>query len=245
MATIKEIAAAAGVSATTVSNVIHGNSSHTSPETLEKVQKIIKEQNYVPNMGAMILAHSSSRIIGVILQYTTRNQEKTFSDPFEGELISSLEEEIHKNGYYTMLSVVSETAEVIDLAATWKIDGLVIIGLGSAECGLLRSCTETPIVFIDCYFQNDGKKYYNVGLNDFQGSYDMTKYLISMGHHNIAFLADRSVPRGVDHVRLEGFKSALQNSCIPYDDSNYISLTRDKEERHQILHSLVTEHRKY
>lgn len=245
MITIKEIAERAGVSATTVSNVLHGNTSHTSEETTEKVKKIIKEQNYVPNMGAMILAHSFSKIIGVILQYTTRGAEKTFMDPFEGELLSALEEEIRKNGYYTMLYVATSVSEVIALAATWKIDGLIIIGLQPDECGLLRSSTSQPMVFVDCYFNNDGGEYYNVGLADREGSRTMTDYLISIGHKKIAFLADSSSPRGVDKERLEGVRAAFEENNLEFTDRNFISISRDGNKRYKILDSLAANRKDY
>ncbi|HOV62594.1 MAG TPA: LacI family DNA-binding transcriptional regulator, partial [Spirochaetia bacterium] len=67
MATIKQIAQKAGVSPTTVSNVLHGNTAKVSPATRKKIQAIIREEKYAPNMGAIILAHSNSRIIGVII----------------------------------------------------------------------------------------------------------------------------------------------------------------------------------
>jgi LacI family transcriptional regulator len=239
MITIKEIAERAGVSATTVSNVLHGNTSHTSADTIEKVQKIIKDQNYVPNMGAMILAHRFSKIIGVILQYTTRSAEKTFMDPFEGELLSSLEEEIRHNGYYTMLYVATTTSEVINLTATWKIDGLIIIGLQPQECSLLRASASLPIVFIDCYFNNDGNEYYNIGLDDREGSRIMTNYLISMGHTKIAFLADSSNPRGVDRERMEGVRTAFEENKIDFTGKNFISISRDETRRFKILDGIL------
>ncbi|MFA6857635.1 MAG: LacI family DNA-binding transcriptional regulator, partial [Treponema sp.] len=245
MITIKEIAERAGVSATTVSNVLHGNTSHTSADTIEKVKKIINDQHYVPNMGAMILAHSFSKIIGVILQYTTRGAEKTFMDPFEGELLSSLEEEIRKNGYYTMLYVATSVSEVIALAATWKIDGLIIIGLQPDECGLLRSATSQPMVFIDCYFNDDGNEYYNVGLADREGSRVMTNYLISLGHKNIAFLADSNSPRGVDKERLEGVREAFTENKIEFTARNFISISRDEAGRRRILDTLAVNHTSY
>ena len=53
MITIKEMAEIAGVSPTTVANVLHGRNQKVSKETLEKVQKVISQSNYVSNMGAI------------------------------------------------------------------------------------------------------------------------------------------------------------------------------------------------
>ena len=67
MVTIKDLAKVAGVSPTTVSNVLHGRVNKVSEETLEKVQSAIDEMNYVSNMGGRLLARRGSKIIGVII----------------------------------------------------------------------------------------------------------------------------------------------------------------------------------
>ncbi|MEM1574254.1 MAG: LacI family DNA-binding transcriptional regulator [Candidatus Methanomethylicaceae archaeon] len=66
MITIKDIAREAKVSPTTVSNVIHKNYQHVSLETAKKIEKIIKEKGYIPNMLARSLVKRHSKIIGVI-----------------------------------------------------------------------------------------------------------------------------------------------------------------------------------
>lgn len=78
MATIKEIAAKTGVSATTVSNVLHGRTAKVSAATLKKIQSAIEAEKYTPNMGAALLAHSVSRIIGVIVIYGSAKQRNRF-----------------------------------------------------------------------------------------------------------------------------------------------------------------------
>ncbi len=67
MVRIKDIADYVGVSATTVSNVLHGKNQRVSPETRQRIEKAIKDLGYIPNMGALMLAQEKSCIIGVIL----------------------------------------------------------------------------------------------------------------------------------------------------------------------------------
>ena len=55
MTTIREIAELADVSTTTVSNVIHGKTKRVSPATIQKIERLIKEQGYVPKMGLRVL----------------------------------------------------------------------------------------------------------------------------------------------------------------------------------------------
>lgn len=68
MITIKEMAEMLGISTTTVSNVINGKTSEVSQKTAEKVQKLLDEYDYVPNMNAKNLAQNHSKLIGIVLK---------------------------------------------------------------------------------------------------------------------------------------------------------------------------------
>ena len=65
--TLKEIADLAGVSIMTVSNVINGKHNRVSEKTIEKVNAIIRESGYVPNLNARSLTSKSSNIIQIML----------------------------------------------------------------------------------------------------------------------------------------------------------------------------------
>ena len=69
MIRLQDIAEMAGVSRTTVSNVINGNTKRVSQKTIDKITAILKEQNYVPHMGSVMLSGHGSRIIGVVLGF--------------------------------------------------------------------------------------------------------------------------------------------------------------------------------
>ena len=64
---IKDIAKIAGVSATTVSNVIHGRTEKVSRKTRKRIEEILDEQEYAPSMGARILSGKSSGMIAVVV----------------------------------------------------------------------------------------------------------------------------------------------------------------------------------
>lgn len=61
MIRIKDIADRAGVSPTTVSNVIHGKTGRVSKATVEKINRILKEMEYVPSISARMLQNNSLR----------------------------------------------------------------------------------------------------------------------------------------------------------------------------------------
>ena len=127
--TIIDIANQAGVSRQTVSNVIHGATSHVSPETLEKINKIIKENNYTPNMSARALVNKSSRIIGVINHLIPEKEGNFMMDPFHTALISGIEKELRVRDYYMMLRTVESVDELLSLFTNWNLDGVIITGV--------------------------------------------------------------------------------------------------------------------
>ena len=238
MITIKDIAELAGVSPTTVSNVLHGRTEKMSPETLEKVKKVIKEQNYVSNMAGRLLANYGSRIIGVIMTYERRNDINAIQNPFYSEIVGALEKNIRKEGYYMMLYTSGSTEESIQMALSWNVEGLIILGCPPQDCRKLREQLNKPVVFVDTYFENDPDSYDNVGLSDYEGGYLMTEYLINMGHRRIAFLADEKHPVGVDCERLHGYRDALRDAGITPEERDYIPLPFRILERERFVRSL-------
>ena len=80
--TLKEIADLAGVSIMTVSNVINGKHNRVSEKTIEKVNAIIRESGYVPNLNARSLTSKSSNIIQIIISADEADGEgKLFRKP--------------------------------------------------------------------------------------------------------------------------------------------------------------------
>jgi len=236
MITIKDMAEAAGVSPTTVANVLHGRTKKMSKETLKKVQDVIDSSNYVSNMGARVLANYGSRIIGVIMNYDRRSENNVIADPFFGTIVGALEQEIRENGYFMMLYTAKNIDEIIRLASSWNIEGLIALGCNPPDIEKMNELLHIPVVYIDSYYDNrDNIPIHNIGLNDFEGGYMMTNYLIHQGHRRIAFLADEAKPMGVDLMRLNGYKQALSDNGIEFFAKDYVPISFRKQSRHNIL----------
>lgn len=150
--TIKEIANSLDVSTATVSNVIHGHLEKMSPETAQLVRKKLEQYQYIPNMGARMLAKGDSEIVGVITNYPNREEKFALQDPFVSEMIAALENAIRARGYYTMLRAAQTAAEIHRISQTWNAVGLIVMGLQANQCRELVEATRKPIVFVDCYF---------------------------------------------------------------------------------------------
>lgn len=229
MIRIKDIAERAGVSPTTVSNVIHGNTKKVSQKTIEKIQKLLEDVSYVPSMGARMLAQNRSRIIGVLLGSKADRRRSGQGDAFANIIISALEDEIYKRNYFMLLHMSSTTEENLQLAATWNVEGLVTVGLSVAETLQIQNRCRAPIVSVDNYYEKEAVA--NVGLDDWKGGYEMGSYLASRRHRKIFFLADNDL--GVDHFRWLGFWSALRDAGLPCTENQHIVFSGKVKERMQ------------
>ena len=161
MTTIKEIAEMAGVSMTTVYNVLHGNVKKVSKANMEKIQALLDEYHYVPKMGLSALKNNSSKIIGVVI-HTSRYYENTvISDTFYSHVIGALEESLRKEGYYMMLYAAEDLEEIFHMSLAWNVDGLIAITFKYHNYIKLKTLINKPIVAIDL-IDKEAEDYVNV-----------------------------------------------------------------------------------
>lgn len=231
MITIKEIAELCNVSTTTVSNVIHGKTKKVSNENIQKIQKVLKEQNYIPRMGLSSLTNRNSKIIGVVIHIKKYYKSTIIADPFYAELIGFLERYINESGYYMMLYTSDDLNSIFEMAVSWNVDGLIAISFTENDYQKIRSLTEKPIVAIDLYNDIDDD-YYNIGLDDEEGGYIMTKHLIENGFKKILVIGNQNY--GVDHQRFLGYTRALAEHGMPYNKDNFIIISDNPQKRKEV-----------
>lgn len=234
MVTIKDLSALAKVSPTTVSNVLHGHTNKMSPETLERVQLAIEQTHYVPNMGGRLLAKHGSRIIGVITTYARRTELIAASSPYYSEIIGSLENEIRMSGYYMMLYTSADVEESMDLARTWDVEGLVVLGSSERDAETFFREVQVPVMFIDTY----GTGIPNVGVDDRGAMRTLVEHLIALGHRRIAFLTDSTVSEGIDRARYQGYTDALARHGIATSADDVITISYQDSLRRRELRDL-------
>ena len=222
MVTIKDMAEILGISTTTVSNVIHGKTSQVSQKTVEKVEKLLEEYEYVPNINARNLANNSSRIIGMVIKGRRDRIDNLIANSFFGDLVSAIEAETRARGYFMMLYISDDINELMRHVSTCNVDGLVMIGILHDDFARIKSRYKKPAVLIDSYAPRNVADYVNVGLDDEQACYDMADYLLENGHRKIAFLADNM--EGVDYQRYMGFLRAMHDHGVGTDEDNLIMI---------------------
>ena len=126
--TLKEIADLAGVSIMTVSNVINSKHNRVSEKTIEKVNAIIRESGYVPNLNARSLTSKSSNIIQIIISADEADGEENYlENPYISSMVGTIEKELRHNGYYTMVRSVSKKTDVSALLKNWNMDGVIFL----------------------------------------------------------------------------------------------------------------------
>lgn len=218
MPTIKDIASIVGVSPTTVSNVLHGKHQRVSAETIARIQEVIAQEGYVPNLSARALKSNASRIIGVINQLVPLESGGFFQDPFHSTLLSGIEQALRKNDYFLMVRTINSAEEMHSLLSNWNIDGLIVIGIFPHELYRSLRSQPKPFVLIDSYIEDEHSL--QIRLADRQGSYLATKYLLQRGHRGILFCSPHIEKNGVIWERMEGYKQALAEYGIPFSPKN-------------------------
>ena len=236
MIRIKDIADRAGVSPTTVSNVIHGKTGRVSKATVEKINRILKEMEYVPSISARMLANNSSGLIGVALGFMKKGNASSFEDPFVSAMLGNLEYQIREHGYYMMLVARHEQDDIMQQALGWNFDGMIAMALKEKEIAELSERLGKPLVTIDQYLPPElGVR--SITMDDRGGAYQMIQSLIGKGHKKFLFLSDCDL--GVDHYRWLGVRQAMEEAGIEDFESRHIVIPWNPEQREKAYEEML------
>lgn len=207
MTTMKQVAARAGVSISTVSHVI--NKTRTvSDDVRQRVQAIIDDLHYVPSAVARSLRNDKTHTIGILVPNN--------ANPYFAELIGWIEEAAFELGYNLILgnalgSEQKQTAYLRSLTEK-RIDGLVLVASGAeVERDMLLGHQAMPIVQIERALPGIASDLILVGQEE--GSYRATRHLIELGHRAICCV---SGPPGLPcaSTREAGFLRAMTEAGL-------------------------------
>lgn len=214
--TIKDIAKLANVSVTTVSNVMNNRTNKVSQETIDKINNIIKEYNYTPNMNAKALVNSSSKLIGLL--FYTDQEIYNFNDPFAGQLLEGIETISRKENYFVLIQTINSVDDIGIIRNNWQFSGFIGVGFNQQTMVDAMKIIQEPITFIDTYYDEaelrelkEKEHLYFVRSDDKKIAHDLVSHLVSRGHHDIAFLTYRVNlnEHGVIQERLLGYQEGL------------------------------------
>lgn len=210
---LSDIAEKLGVSTATVSNVIHGKTKKISVETVKRVQQLVEESGYIPGMADILLAQNNSRIIGIVVNNHPKYEGHVLEDGFISSSVNALSKEIDLAGYFMMLKVTTQWDEIARFASMWNMEGLVIIGFCEQDYKRLRESMHIPFVVYDGYFQ-ETPKICNLTIDNYDGGYQVGKYLKQMGHEKVLCLSDNFIC--MDSERMNGCADAMGNARIDF-----------------------------
>lgn len=213
--TISDIAKAANVSRSTVSNALN-NKPGVSSHNKAKIKRIAENLGY----------KSIDKNINLILKLLVVNKNANIigDTPFFSELIKGIESECMKNNFSLMISHLN-LDETINLNQTLEnltknVSGVMVLAteLNYDDIEKFNSI-EVPYVFLDCNFNN--QKYDFISINNFDSAYDITKYIISKGHKNIGII---NSPHNIKNFsdRKEGFLKCLKDNNLQFKRENEI-----------------------
>lgn len=212
---IADIAEELGLSTATVSNVIHGKTNKISDRTVERVQALLEEKQYVPSMAALLLAQNDSKIIGVFVNDHEKYEGHVLEDAFISASLNALSNEIEANGQFMMVKKAKQPEEIIQFASMWNMDGLVVIGFCMQDYRYLRNHMWIPFVIYDGICENP-ERMVNITIDNFHGGFQVGTLFKKTGHTKALCISDNDV--GVDRARMQGFRIPEQISVAGFDD---------------------------
>ncbi|MBP5265417.1 MAG: LacI family DNA-binding transcriptional regulator [Lachnospiraceae bacterium] len=239
---LKDIAALAGVSTATVSNVLNGNTGKVSDQTRERVERIIRESDYQPNAMARSLAKRESHMIGLVIPYIGAD-ENFLLNPYYSQMIAALEQYVRSKNYYVMFRCVPDCGEVIPLLSSWNVDGAFFLGVVEEDVAKIRQALHAPVVFLDTYTEEADAV--TVGLDDYRGGYLAAKYLIGKGHRKIALTCPDYTTPGVVRERYLGFVKACEECGLTLDPSDIYRIDTNYQKAVSLGQDVVLANRGY
>ena len=203
--TIVDVARVAGVSKSTVSNVIRSVEGVTD-ETRLAVTAAIEQLGYRPNALARQLARRHTRIFGVIVG--------DLGNTFHAGMAKLVEREAASRGYATMFSNTlgdpAVEADSIEMMLEHRVAGIVFLAF--SEPRKIRSLLEgkLPVVFVGCSEAWAD----SVVAADRRGARIATEHLIGLGHRRIAYLTTPLVEERDNKSRLAGYRDAIRHASL-------------------------------
>jgi LacI family transcriptional regulator len=209
-----EVSRRAGVSIATASRVLNRSAHPVAERTRERVLAAAEELGYSPSALARALVTRRSRLIGVIVG--------DIVDPYFAEITRGIEDVASRAGYLTFVCNAdrrTETEEAqLQLLTEYHAEGVIFAGSGYADDpagGSLATLVERS--------RAEGTHVLALAARDFDSprvrvdnravAYDLTNYLISLGHRRIALIAG---PEGLhtSDERRRGYEDALAEAGL-------------------------------
>jgi LacI family repressor for deo operon, udp, cdd, tsx, nupC, and nupG len=206
MATIKEVAELAGVTPTTVSNVLRGRG-RVGTETRQRVLDAVEAKGYRPNLNARALVERRAPTLALMLGCIT--------NPFYPEFTLQANNAARRHGRFLLVCNTDYepdggTGFLADVAGSLS-DGILVANNGDLRIEELQAiqATGTPVVISIWEFPDEPPGVPCVAFDSHKSGSIATEHLLELGHRRIGALIG-SAKNGIHGGRYEGFRDALR-----------------------------------
>jgi len=219
MITIKDVAAEAGVSASTVSRVL-ADSSRISTATKQRVRKVLEALDYHPNVFARGLVTNTTGSIGILIP---PDMTEFFANPFFAEMMGGVSEVARREGFDTVLSTSGRNEQdVLDaMIQGRRVDGVILLRSQKNDIAIKKVRNQKFPATLLGRPEDDVPISY-VNNDNVLAAYQATRHLIELGHTCIGFLggAEELV---VTVDRVSGYRKALVEANIEVEPRYIVS----------------------
>jgi len=208
---IQDVARRAGVSVTTVSNVLNGRADRMRPGTLRRVNEAIRVLGYQPNQVARLLKTGRSPLLGLLVP--------SIANPFFGSLAREIDERAQKLGYRLLLGNTSRDSEkerdFLESLVAFGVRG-VITTSSLVEEGHYRSLIERGLSIVSFDRRASPAAPFPldyVSIDNFEAGRAATEHLVAAGHRAIAYVtAPAKTLSRID--RRDGYLAAMKRARL-------------------------------
>lgn len=209
MATVKDLAKAAGVSVGTVSNVLNGKSS-VKEHARERVYQAIKDLDFKYNMTASALRTKATKNIGLVIP--------TIVNPYYPELARGVEDAARDVGCTLFLCNSDRKADkeknYISSLLSRATDGIILVKTGLDDTALKELSEKTALVLID-YEVKPEHSFLTVNVKDAEGIVQGMNLLKQKGHSSVAFISGL-LDSYSSRCRMKAYEDCLMQWGITY-----------------------------
>jgi LacI family transcriptional regulator len=216
--TLEMVAAAAGVSRSTVSRVVN-DSPKVTPEAVAAVNAAIEKLGYVPNRAARILASRRTFSIALVIP---ENTAKFFADPYFATVIQGVAMHLANTEYTLSLLIAPEndSEKTRRYLQAGNVDGAIILSHHSDDRSYVLLAQAIPVVFGGRPVSPEGTDAAYVDVDNAEAAREVTARLIARGRQRIATIAGPlNMSAGID--RLQGWREAVSDAGLSTDLIEY------------------------
>jgi DNA-binding LacI/PurR family transcriptional regulator len=207
---LRDVAARAGVSVKTVSNVVNGYT-HVSPAMRVRVQAALDELEYRPNVSARHLRKGRTGLLALAVP------ELDF--PYFAALANVVVHAAERRGWTVLIEQTSGEPDreraVLDGIRSLRVDGIIFSPISPLDDELVKRTDPTPMVLLG--ERAVAAPVHHVSVDNIGASRDATEHLIGLGARRIATIGHEPRLRGTGTLRLQGYLEALQGAGITPD----------------------------